>query len=422
MLRVYLALGVFLAVAAASPQAAYVKQLMESSDLSGRYSNDTYEDASLDVPELVRKYNYPLEEHFVTTEDGYILGMHRIPYGRDANNRPDRNKPVVFVMHGLLSSSADFVLMGPGTSLGYLLAEQGYDVWMGNARGNYYSRRHIRLNPDAIHAGFWQFSWDEIGNIDLPTMIDYALEYTGKEKLHYIGHSQGTTAFFVMGSLRPDYNKKIISMHAMAPVAYMANNRHLLFVAIAPYSRDISLIANLIGIGEFAPNNMLMTWAGQALCSDEGVFQPVCSNIMFLIGGWNREQHNATMLPVKLGHSPAGASVRQLAHYGQGIEDKRFRRYDYGTARNLIVYGRLNPPAYDLSKVTAPVFLHYSDNDPFAHLNDVNALFRDLGAPIGKFRVPDRRFSHIDFVWGIDAKTLVYNRIINLIRAMDIHG
>lgn len=30
---------------------------------------------------------------------------------------------------------------------------------------------------------------------------------------------------------------------------------------------------------------------------------------------------------------------------------------------NQIKYGRLTPPDYDLKKVTAPVALHYSDND-----------------------------------------------------------
>lgn len=73
----------------------------------------------------------------------------------------------------------------------YILAEEGYDVWMGNARGNHYSRRHVSLNPDSIlNSNFWKFSWDEIGNIDLPTMIDYVLEQSGKSRLHYIGHSQ----------------------------------------------------------------------------------------------------------------------------------------------------------------------------------------------------------------------------------------
>jgi lysosomal acid lipase/cholesteryl ester hydrolase len=126
------------------------------------------------------------------------------------------------------------------------LAEEGFDVWMGNARGNYYSRKHVRLNPDAIlNTAFWQFSWDEIGNIDLPTMIDYALEKSGRDRLHYVGHSQGTTAFFVMGSLRPNYNQKIISMHAFAPVAYMANNRNPLLMVISQFGNDIEVNNNL---------------------------------------------------------------------------------------------------------------------------------------------------------------------------------
>lgn len=113
---------------------------------------------------------------------------------------------------------------------------------MGNARGNYYSRQHVRLNPNAIlSTAFWQFSWDEIGNIDVPTMIDHALATTGRTGLHYIGHSQGTTAFWVMTSLRPEYNKKIISMHAFAPVAYMAHNQNMLFRVLSRYIDNIEV-------------------------------------------------------------------------------------------------------------------------------------------------------------------------------------
>lgn len=108
---------------------------------------------------------------------------------------------------------------------------------MGNGRGNYYSRNHIRHNPDSLfNTAFWEYSWDQIGEIDLPTMIDYALANTGKSRLHYIGHSQGTTSFYVMTTLRPEYNDKIIGMHALAPVAYMANNNNLLLRMIAPFS------------------------------------------------------------------------------------------------------------------------------------------------------------------------------------------
>ncbi len=33
--------------------------------------------------EMIEYWGYPVEEHRVTTDDGYILTMHRIPYGKD---------------------------------------------------------------------------------------------------------------------------------------------------------------------------------------------------------------------------------------------------------------------------------------------------------------------------------------------------
>ncbi|KAG7296058.1 hypothetical protein JYU34_021155 [Plutella xylostella] len=406
-------------VAARSPLADPALQQLLANDATGRYSNNVIEDARLDVPELVRKYNYPLEEHTVTTSDGYVLTLHRIPHGRDAHSTPGP-RPVIFLMHGIVCSSADWVITGPGSGLAYILAEEGFDVWMGNARGNYYSRRHVSLNPDSIrNKNFWDFSWDEIGEIDVPTMIDYVLETTEHQRLHYIGHSQGTTVFFVMTSLKPEYNDKIISMHALAPVAFMEHNQSWLLKAISPYASDIDKVARRLGLGEMVPNNQIMTWAGQKMCMDEVKYQPLCSNILFLIGGWNENQHNATIMPVIMGHTPAGSSTRQFAHYGQGIADKQFRRYDLGRRKNRKRYGSRSPPTYDLKKITTPVFLHYSLSDPLAHVRDVDRLWRELGRPVGKFMVNMQSFSHTDFMWAIDARALIYNRVINLIWQMD---
>lgn len=57
---------------------------------------------------------YPSETHTITTEDGYILNVHRIPNGREGQ----RNGKVVLLEHGFEDSSACWVLMGPGNSLG----------------------------------------------------------------------------------------------------------------------------------------------------------------------------------------------------------------------------------------------------------------------------------------------------------------
>lgn len=73
-----------------------------------------------------------------------------------------------------------------------MLADAGYDVWIGNARGSEPSREHTNLDPNGRdQAKYWAFSWNEIGFFDLPSSIDYILNETKFKKLNYIGFSQG---------------------------------------------------------------------------------------------------------------------------------------------------------------------------------------------------------------------------------------
>jgi len=76
---------------------------------------------------------------------------------------------VVFLQHGVLASSESFVLLGNDSSA-FRLADKGYDVWMGNSRGNVYSRKHSSLDPDDDndHSTFWDFSFFEMAKYDLP--------------------------------------------------------------------------------------------------------------------------------------------------------------------------------------------------------------------------------------------------------------
>lgn len=154
--------------------------------------------------EIATRHGYPAEAHTVTTEDGYLLTMHRIPCGRIGCHQKGgrgRGQPV-FLQHGLLSSSADWVISGPGKALGkireqnwlsvigkvlkcsflltaYILADAGYDVWLGNARGNTYSRRHVSMsNSDSR---YWDFSWHEMAVYDIPAEIDYIYDIKGNK-------------------------------------------------------------------------------------------------------------------------------------------------------------------------------------------------------------------------------------------------
>lgn len=166
-----------------------------------------------DVLGLIKSAGYKGESHLVETEDGYILKVHRV-----VAKKPNLLKKPVFLMHGLLAASADYVLTGPDLALAYYLSDAGYDVWMGNARGNKHSVKHKKYSFNSKE--FWTFSWHEIGFYDLPAMLDYTLKKTKSSKLFYVGHSQGTTSLLVLLSSRPEYNEKIIQGHLMAVSAF----------------------------------------------------------------------------------------------------------------------------------------------------------------------------------------------------------
>ena len=65
---------------------------------------------------MIRKYGYEVEIHNYTTADGYINTLHRIP----PSDKSKANGEVAYLQHGLLGTSADFVMGCPEKSLGKL--------------------------------------------------------------------------------------------------------------------------------------------------------------------------------------------------------------------------------------------------------------------------------------------------------------
>ncbi|XP_075082071.1 triacylglycerol lipase 2-like isoform X5 [Nicotiana tabacum] len=134
---------------------------------------------------MVETQGYGCEEHKVTTEDGYILSLQRIPKGISGKAA---TKPPVLLQHGLLMDGITWLLNPPDQSLAFILADEGYDVWIANTRGTKYSQGHTSLSPQDPE--YWEWSWDELVDFDLPATLKYVHDQTG-QKLHYVGHSLG---------------------------------------------------------------------------------------------------------------------------------------------------------------------------------------------------------------------------------------
>lgn len=72
-----------------------------------------------------------------------------------------------------------------------------------------------------------------------------------------------------------------------------------------------------------------------------------------------------TVIPKILHSTPAGASTKQVLHFGQLVKNKDlvFQQFDYGFIGNMAKYKSMKPPHYNLSRVAALTYLMYSDND-----------------------------------------------------------
>ncbi|XP_058910558.1 lysosomal acid lipase/cholesteryl ester hydrolase [Kogia breviceps] len=365
-------------------------------------------ETNMNVSEIISHWGFPSEEHLVVTEDGYILCLNRIPHGR--KNHSDRgSKPVVFLQHGLLADSSNWVTNLPSTSLGFILADAGFDVWMGNSRGNTWSQKHKTLSVSQDE--FWAFSYDEMAHYDLPASINFILNKTGQEQVYYVGHSQGTTIGFIAFSRIPELAKKIKMFFALAPVA-SAKFATSPLVKLGRFP-DV-LIKDLFGVKEFLPQSMFVKWLSTHVCTHV-ILKELCGNVFFVLCGFNERNLNMSRVAVYATHSPAGTSVQNMIHWSQLIKLQKFQAFDWGSsAKNYFHYNQSYPPSYNVRDMLVRTAVWSGGQDWLADVSDVNVLLTQISNMVYHKHIPE--WEHLDFIWGLDAPWRLYNEMINLMR------
>lgn len=391
-------------------------------------------DAGVNVTTLIQRRGYAVEEHSVTTEDRYVLTMYRLPktYEETQGNRTAAaNKPAVYLIHGLLDSSFTFVNNYRNQSLAYLLADAGYDVWLGNNRGTTWSRTHLDFT--ASDSQYWDFSWEEMGKYDMPAMINYVLKTSGRPTISYIGHSEGTTQAFVGFSLDQSLAKKVSYFAALGSVAYVGGSTSLPFLALAKAYVDEWFKG--FGQVEFGSRSTMF----HDVISTYGCafsLAPCDSVIQFVVGP--ATNLNTSRIHVYVSQTPAGTSVKTMAHYAQGIRDHTFRRYDYGCScsrllplnlcsplicPNKAVYGSFDPPSFDLSAVQFPRMSFFKGaNDSLATPSDIAKLRAQLPVDtiVSETVIPE--FNHLDYSWAYNARDKLYDELITQLQQYEGQG
>ncbi|XP_065225618.1 lipase 1-like [Planococcus citri] len=360
------------------------------------------------TPELLTHWGYEVESHTIKTEDHYLLTIHRIP------NRKSKYYPIL-VQHGILMASDSWVLRGPKEDLVLLLADAGFDVWLANTRGNYYSKSHATYKN--VQKRFWNFGWNELGLYDIPCMIRHVQRITGQSKIVHMGHSMGTTSFYTMLTKKPEMNEKIFAHVSLAPVAYMDHMKSLIVLRpIVKLIHQLIALQNRLKLYDLFARDVRLTKLIQKICNVNEQNKRSCYRIVFHFIGFDYSQLREEDFDRFMGHFPSGASAGMLLHYFQNAISREFREFDYGHVLNLEKYGTPVPPLYNLTKVTAPVYIYYSTNDYLSHNLDVERLAKKLPNVKKKYLVPYKYFNHMDYIWAKDAKKLLFDDVIETMK------
>lgn len=362
--------------------------------------SDRNSDIYLNSLQLIAKYHYKVEKYTVITKDGYLVNSYRIP----------NSGPPVLLAHGIGDSSDSWLVLGPSKSLAFQLSDLGYDVWLYNARGNKYSKGHIKNLPEKE---YWNFSYEEMGTQDLPAVIDYILQATSRRILSYVGFSQGTAAFFVMCSIKPEYNDKIKKAILLAPIAWITNTQYPFIDILAQNLNIIASFFDEIGVYEVFPNNVLSNLYHAKVCR-EGVPENILCKLEYYIsyGIRNISNLNSERLPVVASHIPAGVSTKTFVHYFQSYLSKNFQRFDYGSKMNQAMYSTMEPPSYDLSLITAPIYMFSSESDWFSTPEDVGRLASRLPNVVRNVVLnKSEDFTHLEFIYGTRVNEIVNDDI-----------
>ena len=359
----------------------------------------------LNATGLIISKGLPAEEHYVTTNDGFVLGLQRIARSSAAQNHP------ILILHGLLASSDAFLLNHRNQSLPYVLYDAGFDVWLGNVRGNKYSRKHENLSPDQDE--FWNWSFDEMGEFDIPAMIDYIISTTKMPKINFVGHSQGCVAFF-SGVIQNKYlNEKVDNFFALAPAAFLPNIKLPLknlryFITVLP-SLDKSFEH-----GEILKSPKVLYKVTEEFCS----ILNMCNNDMFMLDGNEYSSNlNLSRISVYNAHDPSGTSLQNVKHWTQMVDQnkKKFgmRFYDNGYFGNYHKYKSFVSPKYNFEEFKVSTYIFCGTDDGVVTMKDCKTLSYNL--PNVKQFYEIKGYNHFDFAYAFNAHTRFFDLILQIL-------
>ncbi|KAL2939180.1 Triacylglycerol lipase 1 [Bienertia sinuspersici] len=351
--------------------------------------------------QLITPHGYPCHHHSVQTKDGYILALQRVSSSSSSGNLTLNRGPPVLLVHGLFMAGDAWFLNSKQESLGFILADRGFDVWVANVRGTRWSPGHVSLSHKSKE--YWDWSWEELALYDLSAMIEYIYQETSS-KVFVVGHSQGTI-MSLAAFTQPDIVKKVEAAALLSPISYLGHVDAPFVLRMVNMYLDKMILA--MGFHQLNFRSDVGIELLDSVCNGH----VDCDDLLASITGKNC-CFNTSRVDLYLEYEPHPSSTKNINHLFQMIRQGTFAKYDYGMLKNLRHYGSFKPPAFDLSLVpeSLPLWMAYGGNDDLADVTDVQRTIKEL--PCKKEIIYLDNYGHIDFLLSISAKEDIYGRMI----------
>jgi len=338
-----------------------------------------------------------------------LLTLHRLPCKRGEQRATPGSpcgKPVVYLHHGLLMNSEGWVcLTTADRCIPFVLVEQGYDVWLGNNRGNKYSKKCLHAAPN--QRTFWNFSIDQFCLYDIPDSVAHVLRVTRRPSLSYIGFSQGTAQAFAALSMHPELNRLVD-----------------VFIALAPAMSPAGLASPIVdALMKASPTVVFLIFGRKSILSSVTMWQSIIYPPIFvsiidlavrLLFNWESKGMTHAQKLAAYAHLFSLSSVKAVVHWFQIMRNGAFQMYDDDVQVGTPSKMAYSPVKFPSRNIATPIVLLYGESDS---LVDIDVMLSELPEHTVAKGLP--HYEHIDILWG----DRIHEDVIpHVLQALKMHG
>ncbi|KAJ8948297.1 hypothetical protein NQ318_020784 [Aromia moschata] len=294
-------------------------------------------------------------------------------------------------------------------------------------------------------------SVDEIALKDVPSMLQLvAFHSEDRGKIIYLGHSLGTSMALMYASEYPDVAAKTVGLFVLLTPAYKLTHMRSPYRVFFPFLYPTLEVTNALNVVQLLSGSNTRNIT-RPICLSSVPAMILCLNTLNLFLG-PFTQIAPESIPIYFNQIPGGTSLKTVSYLTESTRG-RFRKYNYGAGRNRLLYGSDTPPEYDIKRIKVPIYLMYAANDwcvtkevskilyiglpasesaleevveavecaiqhlPDSSRGDVLHLYNTLPKDVryGIYEISNLNFNHYDFLFGRNSKTLVTDKLIQVL-------